>query len=259
MPHWNPVLHRTGETLHLFFKVGIYPKRWRTYASQRPIDGGVGDSVVGDEWSTPRELVPGDEGGRGPVKNKLLVDADGAWLAPASLERDEGWDCFVDRSEDQGRSWEAGTPVPLNRSALQGPGIIQPSLWSSDDGLHMLARSGEGRAYRADSADGGRTWSTGYPLDLPNNNCGLDLLQLEGGALVLACNPVEEPWGPRTPLCLFLSLDNGFAWEQVAVLEESPDEEDEFSYPAIVATPGGFAVSYTWRRERIEVCTFEVG
>ena len=43
--------------------------------------------------------MPGDRGGRGPVKNKVIVLSDGTWLAGASLEPD-AWDVFVDRSGD---------------------------------------------------------------------------------------------------------------------------------------------------------------
>jgi predicted neuraminidase len=247
MPHWNPVLHAGTQGIHLFFKVGIYPKRWQTYVTSRSFDG--------EDWSRPRELVPGDVGGRGPVKNKILRLRTGEWLAPASLERDEGWDCFVDRSVDEGVTWQAGELVPVDREALAGPGIIQPSLWTSSPGhVHMLARSSDGHVYRADSEDDGRTWACAYPIHVPNNNCGLDVLRLKSGALVLVCNPVNESWGPRTPLTLFLSHNNGHVWEEAAVLE---DDEGEYSYPAVVSIPGGFGVSYTWKRERIEYCAFE--
>ena len=230
----------------MFFKVGIYPKRWRTYASSR--------SLGSQEWSEPRELVPGDVGGRGPVKNKILQLDSGEWLAPASVERDEGWDCFVDRSEDHGLTWQRGQFVPLDRDSLRGAGIIQPSLWESSPGhVHLLARSSEGRIYRSDSGDGGRTWSQGYPISIPNNNCGIDVLRLASGSLILACNPVDRSWGPRTPLVLLLSHDNGEQWEEAWVLESA---EGEYSYPAVVAVQDGFAVAYTWERKRIEYCAF---
>ena len=61
-------------------------------------------SDSGESWSEERELVPGDFGGRGPVKNKCLVLKDKSILAPASTEQD-GWNCFTDRSFDQGKTW----------------------------------------------------------------------------------------------------------------------------------------------------------
>jgi len=245
-PHWNPVLHLERERLHLFFKVGIYPKRWRTYTSTR--------LLLGTSFELPRELVPGDVGGRGPVKNKLLRLSNGEWLAPASLETDGAWDCFVDRSSDCGLTWQAEPLVPLEREQFQGAGIIQPVLWESQPGhIHMLARSTEGHVFRSDSADNGHTWCLAYPTSIPNNNSGIDLLLLDNGTLILACNPVEESWGARSPLVLFESTDNGENWEESSVLESGPGE---YSYPAIVAIKHGFAVSYTHCRKTIAYCSF---
>jgi predicted neuraminidase len=104
---------------------------------------------------------------RGPVKNKILLAADGTWIAPGSIEDDRHWDAFVDCSDDNGKSWHF-SPVPLehydNASAryshlwqglkdealwendlsrvLRWDGVIQPSLWESSPGhIHMLMRS----------------------------------------------------------------------------------------------------------------------
>jgi len=60
-------------------------------------------SLDASVWSQPGELVPGDIGGRGPVKNKLIKLQNGDWLAPASIETNTLWVCFVDRSSDQGK------------------------------------------------------------------------------------------------------------------------------------------------------------
>ncbi len=55
-------------------------------------------------WTEPVELVPGDEGGRGPVRAKPIRLSDGAWLAGASTELGS-WRPFADRSEDRGEAW----------------------------------------------------------------------------------------------------------------------------------------------------------
>ena len=245
-PHWNPVLFGEDGEAHLYFKAGPSPKIWRTYRM-------VGD-VDGDSWGEPVELVPGDVGGRGPVKNKPIRLADGDWLAPASLETKKAWDCFVDRSSDRGRTWRRSALVPLDHARFRGRGIIQPALWQSAAGdVHMLMRSSAGRIYRSDSKDGGLTWSPAYATGLPNNNSGVDLVPLDDGALALAYNPVSVDWGPRTPLHLAVSRDDGEGWTTAAVLE---DEPGEYSYPAVVATAGGFAVAYTWRRLAIRFHEF---
>lgn len=244
--HWNPVLFVAGGSVYLFFKVGPSPRTWRTYWMRRPAGGG--------DWSAPAELVPGDVGGRGPVKNKPIELADGTWLAPASVETARSWDCYADRSEDCGRSWRPSPLVPRRRRDFPGLGIIQPSLWQAADGrVHMLARSTAGRVYRANSDDAGRSWSEAAATALPNNNSGLDLVRLAGGRLVLALNPVAGNRGRRSPLVLLAADEDGERWEQLEVLEDGPGE---YSYPAVIATDAGVAVAYTWRRRSIKVCSF---
>ncbi|HEO70335.1 MAG TPA: hypothetical protein ENN80_03665, partial [Candidatus Hydrogenedentes bacterium] len=107
--HWNPVLFRDVEgAVYLFFKVGVDVPQWQTYWMKTTDNART--------WSEPVELVPGDIGGRGPVKNKPIILSDGTWLAPASTELakwkpssdmyDVGWRPFVDRSEDRGATWK---------------------------------------------------------------------------------------------------------------------------------------------------------
>lgn len=53
-------------------------------------------------------------------------------------------------------------------------------------------------------------------------------------------------WGPRTPLCLGVSEDEGETWRLGVVLEDGPGE---FSYPSVIqASDGAVHVVYTYRR-----------
>ncbi|NHN29473.1 sialidase family protein [Paenibacillus agricola] len=275
--HWNPVLFRKDDgQIVLHYKVGKPIPKWYT----RVITSDDG----GETWSEPEELVPGDVGGRGPVKNKLIVLKDGTWLAPASVE-DETWDAFADISHDQGKTWtqsamvpvvrgngEQGGSVPTSASApvsksqvIRGKGLIQPTIWESKPGhVHMLHRSTAGFIYRSDSTDSGQTWSTAYRTYLPNNNSGIDLARMDDGTLVLAYNPVGMYNGPRMPLLLSISTDNGENWEQLVVLEGDyrtymkPIEPGEYSYPAVIAEGNHIYVTYTWKRERVVCWSLEV-
>jgi predicted neuraminidase len=70
---------------------------------------------------------------------------------------------------------------------------------------------------------------------------------------MLAFNPVSRNWGPRMPLRLALSTDNGESW--VAYLDLEHDK-GSFAYPAIVpwrsaAGHPGFALTYTINRRNI--------
>ena len=252
LPHWNPVLFRDRENkIYLFYKVGWEIPDWRTR---------VMVSQDGKNWSDPRPLVPGDRGGRGPVKNKPLIREDGTWLAPASLETEDRWDAFVDLSRDRGETWQKSELVPLQRAdqkeaetkesvVVEGKGVIQPTLWTSGPKtVHMLLRSTEGRVFRSDSRDGGWTWSMAYPVEVPNNNSGLDAVQTRDGNLILVCNPVEKNWGPRSPLTIFLSTDNGTGWQRIMDLEEGAGE---YSYPSAVIEDKTIHLTYTYDRARI--------
>lgn len=259
IPHWNPVLFTTNNgDVFLFYKKGHKIPSWFTMVMQSNDNGST--------WSEPKELVPGDVGGRGPVRNKPIVRTDGAWLAPASVE-DDYWDAFVDISADGGGSWTMSryvpirhdsprqqslppTDIPVTESSLRGKGIIQPTLWESAPGnIHMLLRSTEGWIFRSDSVDGGMTWSPAYPTELPNNNSGIDVAQLNDGTLALVYNPVQGNWAARSPLVIRLSRDNGASWTDEFILEK---DEGEYSYPAIVAGDrNDIRITYTWNRKNI--------
>lgn len=264
-PNWNPVLHQLkGGRLLLFYKVGRDIHSWRTMIQ-------ISDDR-GETWTEPRELVPGDKGGRGPVRTKVLTLSDQSLLAGSSSEQGV-WTTFTDRSIDEGKSWVRSESIALNdisyhgektvshtdievsEQSFYGRGIIQPTLWESEDGnAHMLMRSSEGRIYRADSTDFGKTWSPAYATSLPNNNSGIDVVRLSNGSLVLCYNPVAENWGERTPLRLAISKDNGNTWEDIYTLEEG---EGEFSYPSITRKDQTIYLSYTWNRKRVAVWRFE--
>lgn len=242
--HWNPVLFRAPSgDIYLFFKVGKIIAKWETWVMISKDEGKT--------WSKAHELVPGDKGGRGPVKNKPIVLSDGTWLAGASNESGKYWEVFVDRSEDNGKTWVASDYLEMDHTHLKGKGVIQPTLWESAPGqVHMLVRSSEGYIYRSDSKDYGKTWTPLYKTDLPNPNSGIDLVKMRDGTLILAYNPVSENWGARAPLTLALSFDNGKTWPRQLDIETG-GKDDEFSYPSIISWDESFAVVYTWQRQRI--------
>ncbi|CAE7196450.1 unnamed protein product [Rhizoctonia solani] len=284
--HWNPVLFTpdptaTPDRVILFYKTGTPIPRWKTWMIES-VDGG-------NTWSPRRELVSGDEsGGRGPVKNPIVVLANGDWASGASVEvtlpNGKGvWDSFCDISPagpGQGTLWIRSPLVPLDHENFKGEGIIQPSLWEStivtENGtattLHMLMRSSNGFVCRSDSLDNGRTWSAAYNTVLPNNNSGLCVTKMRDNRLVCVHNPVGGSWGARTPLVASISADNGMTWERWAVLEDQlppegftginaletgivSDGRSEFSYPTVIPTPLtepiGVLCTWTWQRRGV--------
>ena len=278
-PHWNPVLFQTldGRIL-LFYKVGRLIQDWRTCVIESA-DGGK-------TWSAERELVPGDtSGGRGPVRNKPLRLASGRVLCPASVERGL-WRCFIDISDDDCKTLRKSNLIEasgtghldeglkywqnlasqaklrgevFDRSQLppeyqHGRGIIQPTLWQDEKGVHALMRSGEGAIYRSDSFDEGESWCEAYPIAMPNNNSGIDLTQLPDGTLLMCYNPINQNFGARSPISLAASRDGGESWTKLCDLEA---EKGEFSYPAIVSRGNHIWLTYTHKRENIAYWEFE--
>lgn len=255
-PHWNPVLFNPGNgVVYLYFKTGKTIPGWITWVMSSR-DGGA-------TWDKPVELVPGDaSGGRGPVKNKAIVLSNGDWLAPGSLETQTEWSAFCDISRDDGKTWTKSNKIPLSRIENGGKGVIQPTLWESAPGkVHMLLRSTCGKICRSDSSDGGSSWTPAIPIDLPNNNSGIDLTRLSDGRLVLIHNPTGKS-GRRTPLTLSLSEDNGVRWEKVIEVETEPENFDgavenpffkaaEFSYPSIISSGSTVSAVYTVHRKKI--------
>lgn len=286
--HWNPVLaHDPDGLLWLFYKKGPLISAWQTYY-RTSTDNGV-------TWSPAAELVPGDAGGRGPVKNQPLA-VGRRWFAPSSLEAwgdapgETAWTAFVDISDDSGRSWTA-VPVPLDRDRLRGAGIIQPSLWKDQrGGISLLCRSSEGSAFLSRSAGGSDAgemeFAEARPVGLPNNNSGLDVAVLPDGRLVCAHNPVDGDWGPRCPLGLSISHDDGETWAYAVTIDDGttaigdgpvPTDggglrpgaaaasgvvttgQGEYSYPTLTVSGDRLVVSYSWQRRGIVAASIPVG
>ncbi|HEC66828.1 MAG TPA: hypothetical protein ENI23_16255, partial [bacterium] len=213
-PCWNPVPFRRKEGITMFYKIGRHPSNWDTWMVHTKDDG--------RSWTEPQPFLQD----RGPVKLKPLHLTNGwvlfggsreGWerFAPyeSSIVNFPRWQAFVDLSKDQ-KSESIQLNAILNRipmdgwdQQVSGPGVIQPALWESEGGnVHCLLRSTTGRILRSDSTDYGERWSMPQELEMPNNNSGLDVVQLSDGTLCLICNPVESQLisGPSKLLSIFI-------------------------------------------------------
>jgi len=140
LPHWNPVLMPRGNGADLFFKLGLTITGWKTMRVHIGPNG-----LPSGEIS---ELIPGDIGGRGPVRNKCLMLRDGRLLAPASIETKEPsrwkdascagdiksipeydpalrWKPMIDVSFDGGETFTHPCPIPLLKASDEPSLLMQ--------------------------------------------------------------------------------------------------------------------------------------
>jgi len=247
---WNPVLtEMSNGELWLFYKIGVNVQDWTGWLAKSK-DGGK-------TWSK-REPLP--EGFLGPVKNKPLLLGDK--LVCGSSTEKGGWKFHVEIFDLKTKAWKYVGPIDAEMAIptkepdkLKPIGCIQPSLLQLSDGrLMVLMRSQNGKLARSYSSDKGETWSTVELSDIPNNQSGTDAVTLRDGRHVLVYNDFQtlmgQPKGPRTPLCVAVSEDDGQSWQRILTLEDSPISE--YSYPAIIeGHDGSLHITYTWRRKRV--------
>lgn len=235
---WNPVLYQVpaGDLL-LFYKVGPSPAKWKGWLI-RSKDGG-------NSWSKPQALP---EGILGPIKNQPVRLVNGALLCPTSTEGN-GWHIHFEQTVDNGRTWQSSAPPSDTFRA------IQPTLLMYKNGsIQALSRSENRAILSTTSNDNGRTWSPQQPIDLPNNNSGIDGTTLADGRQILVYNhvlpPPGETKGERSPLNVAVSPD-GKEWYAALVLED--DHTGQYSYPSVIQSADGKVhIVYTWHRKKIK-------
>ncbi len=234
-PCWNPVLFKTAKgILFLWYKAGPKPDNWTGYVRTSTDNGKT--------WTKP-EIMPSSL--VGPVRAKPIQLANGTILAGTSWESYRNWTPFVDRSTDEGKTWKRSNPFPVPEKFHQ----IQPTLFETKDGkIVALMRSSNPRMIcRAESADGGATFSPAEETKLANPSSGIDCVKTKEGDIFLIYNPTALL---RTPISLARSTDDGKTWTKVVDLETEPGE---YSYPAIIQSAAGtLEITYTWKRTHIK-------
>jgi len=245
-PTWNPVLFNYGDEIILFYKEGPTPSSWwGKYVSS---------TDNGHTWSRPVRLP---EGIAGPIKNKPELLANGDLICPTSSE-DNGWRVHFEFTSDRGLTWERTEAINDGKKYS----AIQPSILFHPNGkLQILCRSKDKFILSAFSSDNGRTWTDLKPLDLPNPNSGTDAVTLKDGRHVLIYNDVKpsKTWGDRNVLNMAISKD-GLTWEAAVLLENDPDNDSEYSYPAVIQAKNGMVhITYTWNRELIKHVVVDPG
>jgi predicted neuraminidase len=178
-------------------------------------------------------------------------------VCPSSTE-DDGWQIHIEFTSDRGRTWERTAALNDGRKVA----AIQPSVLIHKPGtVQILCRSRNRSILSSRSDDNGRTWSKLSPTGLPNPNSGIDAVTLRDGSHVLVYNHVDpsSEWGDRNILNVAVS-DDGTSWKAAVLLENDPDSQSEYSYPAVIQTSDGMLhITYTWNRRLIRHVVIDPG
>jgi predicted neuraminidase len=169
-------------------------------------------------------------------------------------------------TSDAGRSWKQCN-IPKSHGLVQ-PDIVR--LASGRFAAFFRSRYAD-FIYKSNSKDG-CAWSIPVRTTVPNNNSSVQVTVLRNRSLVLVFNnanvdaETREPrTGPRTPLSIALSQDEGNTWHWVRDIEggtaerhPSADDEQEYSYPSVLQDQTGkINVAYTFLRKTIKVVRFQ--
>ncbi|MEI4487508.1 exo-alpha-sialidase [Frigidibacter sp. MR17.14] len=191
------------------------------------------------------------------VRAPVVVREDGAWLLPLFLcvqRPGQRWTGAHDTaavaiSEDRGASWRM-VHVPGSL------GCVHMSIVPLGGGrmAAFYRRRQADFVWRAESADGGESWTVTGATDVPNNNSSIGVIRLRDGRIAMICNPVnaqmhsdrraslydeleesdDRPdasteggivpiWGvPRAPMAIVVSQDEGRSFPLRRVVEDGP-------------------------------------
>lgn len=166
-----------------------------------------------------------------------LVTLGGRWLLP--LYHDGYSISLIALSDDQGRTWRPSMPIV-------GLGNVQPSLAVRRDGSVVAWMRDNGpppqRLLRAESRDGGETWTEAVDSEIPNPGSGAEVVVLRTGEWAFIGNDTESG---RHSLALWISEDEGDTWPIRRPLALALPGQGSFSYPSLVEARDGW-LHATW-------------
>ncbi|HUW60471.1 MAG TPA: sialidase family protein [Candidatus Bathyarchaeia archaeon] len=227
----NPVVWQAPDGVVWLFHVVRYGDTWSDSRIHAKISRDEGTS-----WSD--SFVLADERGMMVRSQPLLLD-NGDYLLPIYHEtghdREEvGADTtglFL-RCDPKIMRWTETNRITARNGCLQ-PSVVQIS---PDYLIAYLRRGGgygpctDGYIVRAESHDGGHTWSAGTDSQFANPNAAIDFIKLRNGHLLLVYNDNMED---RTPLTVAISTDNDKTYPYKKNIQEGAGP---FAYPYAIQT-----------------------
>jgi predicted neuraminidase len=257
----NPVLFQAPDgVIHLYHTTHE--------AHQGEANAHVLESVSHDNgitWSPP-VLLFGKPGAF--TRHPLLLLPDSTWLLPMTYVTSKGIGegsetnySVMELSHDAGKTWKE-CMVPQSFARVQ-PTVVQPAPGQ----LLSFFRSRKSDFIYQSSSKDGCQWTEPTATILPNNNASVQAFRLQDGHLIIVFDNQHN--GPRRPVSIALSEDNGRTWKYVRDIETGRPElgnesskvmgagREEYSYPSVLQTRDGLIhVAYTFRRQTIKVISF---
>lgn len=173
------------------------------------------------------------------VRNRPIVLDDGDYLLPIYHEMGEDrkmtatdTSSFFLRYSPSEKEWVPTNRIRSRTGNLQ-PGVVQ----LTDEYLVCYCRragdyepTNDGWIVRAESRDGGHTWSPGEDTKFPNPNAAVDFLKLKNGHLLLVYN---DSMNERNPLTASISTDNdqGYPYRRNII-----EGRNSYAYPYVIQT-----------------------
>lgn len=199
------------------------------------------------QWTEPRAI---SGAGYYVVNNDRLIQlTTGRLLIPFArdIEGPGRSACGCLWSEDEGRSWQVGQQIRIDKHHILPPRAIDPNntdavqaiaegdvhcqepgvIELADGRVMMWSRSTGGFCYRAYSSDGGKTWNSFRAIAEFNTPCSPQSIRRLHGArrLVMLLNdrgPIaygHPDFYLRRPLVIGVSDDDGATWRAHGLLE----------------------------------------
>ena len=183
------------------------------------------------------------------VRNRPIVLRDGSYLLPVYFEDGADTESVGPASVSRFMRFDPAKEQWETLGDIRSPrGNIQPAVVEISPG-HLIAYARRGGNYaptkegwliRAESRDGGRTWTEGRDSAFPNPNSAVEFLRLQSGALLLVYN--DHMW-KRTPLMAALSTDSDKSYRHRRALAEG---DNSYAYPiGFQAADGRIHIVYT--------------
>jgi predicted neuraminidase len=243
----NAVVWQAPDGLVWLFYVVRFGDVWSTSRIQAKVS-----TDRAETWSDAFPLVL-DEGMM--VRNRPIVLSNGNYLLPIYRETGQDTEQVGPDSTSLFLLYDVKSKKWTQTGRISSRiGNIQPAVVELSPS-HLVAYCRRGGGYgptkdgflvRAESRDGGMTWSQGEDSSFPNPNAAVEFLKLKSGSLVLVYN---DSMSGRTPLTVALSADGDKSYP---FRRNLADGKNDYAYPiGFQARDGRIHIVYTSDRRSV--------